>query len=163
MWIYYLEGSPRYGHLINHPCRVVHGMELFERMRLGIHYDPTGQYIRDCLENGPSFVCEVDGEPVCWSCTHLNGQPGMIYTPPEHRRHGYARSLAAFQIDHMLKEDGIAHCFVLEWNKASQGLLTKLGASRVPEAMVWRHLGWHRPRCSIRRRLQRTLAAGRKS
>ena len=132
-------------------------------MRQAVDYDPSGEYIRRCLREGPSFVCTVGGEPVCWSCTHINRCMGMIYTPPEHRRHGYARSLAAFQIDRMLKEDGIAHCFVLEWNKASQGLLTKLGASLVPEAVVWRHLGWRKPRRSIRRGLRRVLATGRKS
>lgn len=146
MWIYYLEGAPRYGHLVNHSCRVVHGMELFERMRLGIHYDPTGQYIRDCLENGPSFVCEIDGEPVCWSCTHLNGQPGMIYTPPEHRRHGYARSLAAFQLDYMLERDGFTHVYVLEFNWASRSLMESLGFDCTRDVVVTYSPQWDRLR-----------------
>lgn len=136
------EGAPRLGHLIKHPCRVVHGLELLEPMKLAVHYDPEGNYIRQCLEHGPSFVCEVDGEPKCWSCTHLSGTMGMIYTPDEHRRHGYAKSLSALQIDHMLERDGIACCHVIDHNTASMNLVAGLGAQVTPEPLVWRVLWW---------------------
>ena len=136
------DGGPRFGHLVRHACRVVHGQELFELMKLAVHYDPEGHYIKLCLDNGPSFVCEVDGEPVCWSCTHLNGTMGMIYTPPELRRHGYARSLAAFQLDHMLGLHGLACCHVIDYNTASMNMVQALGATCTPEPLVWRMIWW---------------------
>jgi len=135
-------GEPRLGALVRHDCRVVHGDELFELMRQAVHYDPEGHYIRRCLEHGPSFVLEDGGEPKCWSCTHMNGTMGMIYTPEEHRRSGYAQSLAAFQIDHMLGRDGIAVCHVIDYNVASMRLCAKLGAQYTPEPLVWRVLWW---------------------
>jgi len=139
---WYWEGEPRYSHLIEHSCRAVEGQELFELMKLAVHYDPDGHYIKMCLNNGPSFVCEVDGEPVCWSCTHLNGTMGMIYTPDELRRKGYARSLAAFQLDYMLKRDGLACCHVIDYNTASMNMVQSLGAICIPEPLVWRTVWW---------------------
>lgn len=135
-------GEPRFAALVRHDCRAVHGVELLELMKLAVHYDPEGHYIRRCLEHGPSFVLEEGGEPMCWSCTHMNGTMGMIYTPDEHRRHGYAQSLAAFQIDHMLRRDGIAVCHVIDYNVASMALCAKLGAQFTPEPLVWRVLWW---------------------
>jgi hypothetical protein len=135
-------GAPRFGQLVRHPCRVVHGQELFELMKLAVHYDPEGNYIRQCLEHGPSFVCEVDGEPKCWSCTHLNGTMGMIYTPPELRRHGYARSLGAFQLDYTLQRHGFAACHIIDFNTPSMNLVASLGAQIIPEPIVWRVLWW---------------------
>jgi GNAT superfamily N-acetyltransferase len=136
------HGEPRYGHLVEHPCRLVEGQELFELMRRGVHYDPEGSYIRMCLEANPSFVCEVDGQPVCWSCMHLNGSMGMIYTPEEHRRKGYARSLAAFQLDYVLGREGFACCHVIDFNTASMQLCARLGATCREEPLVWRMVYW---------------------
>jgi hypothetical protein len=90
-------------------------------LREGIHYDETGEYTRECLEKGPSFACEVDGEVVSCSCTHLSGSMGMIYTPQQHRRKGYGNSLAAFQVDYMLAHIGPAFCHVNIHNEASYG------------------------------------------
>lgn len=143
MW--HFDGAPRYGHLVQHACRVAQGLELLELLKQGIGYDPEGHYITQCLEHGPSFVCEVDGAPVCWSCTHLNGTMGMIYTPEPLRRHGYARSLSAFQIDMMLERDGIACCHVIDTNVASMSMVAGLGAKRWEEALVWRVVTWPEP------------------
>jgi len=142
---YYFElsGKPRFASLIKHPCRVVaHGQELFELMKQATEYDESGEYTTRCLEAGPSFVCEVDDEPVSWSCTHLNGMMGMIYTPPKLRRRGYARSLAAFQIDYMLRHRGLAACVVLSYNEASIKMMSSLGARRMKPPMYWRTLEW---------------------
>jgi RimJ/RimL family protein N-acetyltransferase len=140
---YYLTGGARLGEWVKHPCRVVErGQELHDLIRQGIDYDKEGEYTRKCLERGPSFVCEVDGEPVCWSATHTGGMMGMIYTPEKHRRRGYARSLAAFQIDYMLRRDGIACALVLDWNEASKRLLDSFGASRLDQPIGWRTVYW---------------------
>jgi len=141
-FLFHLEGEPRFADLVQHPCRLGHGQELYELIRQGIDYDQTGERTRRSLELEPSFVCEVDGEPVCWSATHVGGMMGMIYTPPAHRRKGYARSLAAFQIDHMLARDGCASALVLEENTASRQLLESFGAERLEERLGWRTIRW---------------------
>jgi hypothetical protein len=141
-YIWHIHGEPRFSHLVAHSCRLGDGAELLDEMRQGIGYDPEGDYVRLCLEHGPSFVCEVEGRKVCWSCTHSNGTMGMIYTPEEHRRHGYARSLAAFQIDYMLKRDGLACAHVIDHNVASMTLMRGFGAKRLQEPVVWRAVYW---------------------
>ena len=141
-YIYYMLGGPHLQDRIKHPCRLGVGQELYSFLRQGIGYDETGEYTRQCLEHGPSFVCEVEGKPVCWSCTHLSGSMGMIYTPPEQRRNGYAKSLAAFQIDYMLEHYGAAFCHVNAENEASNRNVLSLGMSRLPEPVMWRTLFW---------------------
>jgi hypothetical protein len=139
---WFTTGPARFSELVKHSCRLGEGEELVELLKQGVPYDPEGEYIRLCVQHGPSFVCEVDGQPVCWSCTHLNRTMGMIYTPEEHRRQGYARSLAAFQIDHMLKLDGIACCHVIDFNVPSMSMVAGLGFQRLEEPVVWRVVRW---------------------
>lgn len=139
---WYVDGPPRFGDMVQHPCRLGDGEELVDLLKQGVPYDPEGEYIRLCTQYGPSFVCEIDGKPVCWSCTHLNRTMGMIYTPEENRRKGYARSLAAFQIDHMLRLDGIACCHVIDFNIASMSMVASMGFKRLEEPVVWRGLYW---------------------
>ena len=141
-YMWYIQGEPQFDELIKHSCRLGDGEELVELLKLGVPYDKEGWYIRQCVKNGPSFVCEVDGEPVCWSCTHLNRTMGMIYTPDEHRRKGFARSLAAYQIDQMLAQDGMAACHVIDYNVASMRLVAQLGFKRFEEPLVWRSVYW---------------------
>jgi hypothetical protein len=141
-YMWYWQGKPRFGHLIKHDCRLGEGEELLELLKQGVHYDPEGEYIRSCLVNGPSFVCEVAGEPVCWSCTHVNGTMGMIYTPEQNRRKGYAYSLSAFQLDYMLKRDGIACAHIIDSNIPSMKLVLRLGAERWLEPVIWRSVYW---------------------
>lgn len=141
-FLYWFKGEPRFAELVRHSCRLGEGLELHELMRRGISYDEEGHYTKMCLENGPSFVCEVDGQPVCWSCTHLNGTMGMIYTPEEHRRRGYAKSLAAFQIDHMLRTEQFACCHVIQGNTASEEMVLGLGATKHDSPICWRMVLW---------------------
>jgi len=136
--IWYLTGEPRFSHLVQHECRLGRGTELWELVRKGISYDPEGEYVRLCLENGPSFVCEDNGVPVCWSATHLSGTMAMIYTPDEFRRKGYARSLAAMQIDYMLEHYGIACCHIISTNTPSQQLVSQFGLQKMDFELVWR-------------------------
>ena len=132
---YWITGQPRFGHFVQHACRLGVGQELHALLLQGIHYDESGEYTRMCLDAGPSFVCEVEGRPVCWSCTHLGGSMGMIYTPEEHRGRGYGTSLGAFQVDHMLARDGMAWAQVRWNNTASQRIMDKFGARRTREPL----------------------------
>lgn len=160
------QGTPRFSGEVRHPCRMVEpgDFELLELIKQGVPYDPQGEYIRECLANGPSFVVELPSgaavptrdpsgsasrepyatelAPVAWACTHLTGFMGMLYTPEQHRRKGYARSLWAFQIDAMLARDGIACCHVLDYNTPSMQLMQGLGGTPLLEPVVWRRLEW---------------------
>jgi len=141
-YLWTIEGEPRFEKLTKHSCRLNEDESLWEKLREGIGYDEDGGYIRMCIKRGPSFVCEVDGETVCWSATHLSGTMAMIYTPPKYRRKGYAKSLAAFQTDYMLREYGVAPAHVLSTNIESENLMRSLGARKIPEPLVWRSLYW---------------------
>ncbi len=141
-YFYCATGEPRFAQHVVHPIRLGVGQELHQYLKEGMGYDETGEYTQKCLDNGPSFVCEVDGQVVCASCTHLGGSMGMIFTPLEHRRKGYGRSLAAFQLDYMLAWKGEAFCHVNELNQASWANLDKIGMPRLPEALTWRTLFW---------------------
>ncbi|MBA4356031.1 MAG: hypothetical protein C0409_15215, partial [Novosphingobium sp.] len=141
-YFYYAAGEPRFAQHVAHPIRLGVGQELHQYLKDGMGYDETGEYTQKCLDQGPSFVIEINGQICCASCTHLSGSMGMIYTPPEHRRNGYGRSLAAFQIDYMLRTKGEAFCHVNEQNEASWANLDKIGMPRLPEALTWRTLIW---------------------
>ncbi len=141
---WYVTGKPRFKKRIKHFCRVIERSdELLPLIIKGVEYgEGAKDYLRACLLLGPSFVCEVDGKPVCWSGTHLSGTMGMIYTPPEHRRKGYAESLSAFQIDYMLEHYRIAVAHVVYGNRASERLLQSFGAVHSPGTITWRTLNW---------------------
>ncbi len=143
---WYVTGKPRFGRRVKHKCRAIEGSDEFLPLIVqGVEYGREAKdYLRDCLLLGPSFVCEVKGEPVCWAGTHINGTMGMIYTPSEHRRKGYALSLAAFQMDYMLRRDGTAVAHVILGNKVSEKLLAVFGAKHSPGTMTWRSLVWPR-------------------
>lgn len=142
-YIWYWMDQPDLSAQVKHPCRAVaQGLELYELMKQAVHYDETGEYTKLCLENGPSFVLEVDGEAKCWSCMHLNGTMGMIYTPEEHRRKGYARSLAAFQTEYVYAHHGFACCHIIDYNIPSMKMVANLGAECLEEPCVWRVVNW---------------------
>ena len=135
-WV--VTGEPRFADMVKHACRLGECDELFPLLIHGWpHASKDGTYIKQCLASGPSFVCEVDGNPVCWSDTHLTRTMGMIYTPEEFRGKGYASSLAAFQADRMLAEDGQATAHIWHSNAPSQKLLMKLGAAKLPGYFGW--------------------------
>jgi GNAT superfamily N-acetyltransferase len=146
-WFYCMAGRSDFTHFVQHACRVCEGRELFELLRGGIKYDDTGEYLGKCLDAGPSFVCEVTGGnggtiPVCFSMTHLSGSMGGIFTPPEHRGHGYGRSMAAFQLSFMLRTRGEAWCHVNTNNPASYRNLDVIGMPRLAEPVTWCTLLW---------------------
>jgi FR47-like protein len=145
--LYWFEGKPRLSGQIKHSCRLGRGLELWQQLKSGVGYDEDGYYTRQVLLEKPSFVCEVGGQAVSWSTIHLSGSMGMIFTPPEHRRHGYARSLACFQIDHVLREHGFACCHVNSENVASYTMLLDLGATRDEITIGWRTLLWPDGKC----------------
>ena len=142
---WWFNGPPRFAHLVTHPCRMGVGSELYELLRSGIPYDPDGTYTRRVLECRPSYVCEMPGPegapvPVCWAAQHADHSMGMIFTPMEHRRHGYALSLAAFQTDEILSREPCAVAHIAHDNKASMAVVRRLGAMRWERPITWRRI-----------------------
>ena len=140
--LWHLQGQPQFKQLVKHTCRLGRGEELVDLLLQGITYDADGYYVRQCLKHGPSFVCEVEGEPVCWAATHLLGTLGMLYTPEKHRHQGYARSLGAFQIDYVLEQQGLALCHVIKGNAASEKMMASFSFSVREDPLVWRNVYW---------------------
>jgi predicted GNAT family acetyltransferase len=66
----------------------------------------------------------------------------MIFTPEEHRGHGYATSVTAFQTDYLLARDGIAYAYVRWNNLPSQAMFAKLGARRTREPLSGAVFHW---------------------
>lgn len=96
------------------------------------------QRLRQKIRHGQCRVLEVDGEPV--SYTGFNAalpgqvQVGGVWTPPEHRDHGYARSVVA---GHLLDARGAgverAILFTAEDNLPAQRAYEALGFERTGE------------------------------
>jgi hypothetical protein len=146
-WFYCVTGREDFTRFVQHSCRICEGRELYELLRGGIKYDETGEYLGKCLDAGPSFVCEAADEtgalaPVCFSITHISGSMGGIFTPPEHRGHGYGRSLAAFQLSYMLRARGEAFCHVNINNPPSYKNLDAIGMPKRSEPVTWCALLW---------------------
>lgn len=73
-------------------------------------------------ENG-----SASGSPVSWVLLCPHGAMGLLYTLPEYRRRGYARTLVS-RLSEMLFEEGYpVYCIVEEGNSASYGLFRSLG------------------------------------
>jgi hypothetical protein len=138
---WYITGQPRFADRVRHACRAVEGEELF-----GLFLEDNARneeaYLRACLREGPSFVCEVDGQPVSWSLTHLGGAIGRIYTPPPHRGKGYAGSLIALQVDTLLARQGMAVGSVRVDNAGSYRIFQGLEGRHIRGPMTWSTLLW---------------------
>jgi GNAT superfamily N-acetyltransferase len=99
------------------------------------HESPTPDEMRRRIETGQIFVWEVDGVPL-----HVTAatQPafgvsrvGPVYTPGEHRGHGYA-SRAVYEVSRLLVERGVRAClFTDQANPTSNKIYEALGYERL--------------------------------
>lgn len=139
---WYLTGPPRFAERVRHPCRVVENDALLPLFLRGGVDAWEEAYLRFALQNGPSVVCEIDGEPVSWSLTHHGGALGRIYTPKEHRGKGYASSLTALHVDTLLARQGLAAASISVLNPASYRIMLGLGAKHIRGPMTWSEMEW---------------------
>lgn len=138
---WHIRGRPRFATQVRHACRIARGLELLPLFLAGDERDEA-LYLRACLLSGPSFVCEVKGQPVSWSLTHLGGAIGRIYTPPEFRGRGYAGSLVALQVDTLLAAKGIAVASVRVDNAGSFRIFQRLEGRALRQPLGWSRLCW---------------------
>jgi len=91
--------------------------------------------MRRRIESGQVFVWEVDGAPVHVTAATLPAfgvsRVGPVYTPKEHRGHGYA-SRAVYEVSKRLLEDGTRAClFTDQANPTSNKIYEALGYERL--------------------------------
>jgi predicted GNAT family acetyltransferase len=78
---------------------------------------------------------EVDGAPVAVAGhaapvptpAGAVGRVGPVYTPPEHRRHGYGAAVTAAVVEHLLPTCAIVMLLADEENPTSNGVYERLG------------------------------------
>ncbi|HST64639.1 MAG TPA: GNAT family N-acetyltransferase [Mycobacteriales bacterium] len=95
------------------------------------------------IEQGRQLVWEVDGEPVCLVGHRrpVAGVPriGPVYTPPEHRRRGYAAAAVAATCARLLEAGAAAVVLFADTaNPTSTGVYVRLGFRPVADQEDWR-------------------------
>jgi predicted GNAT family acetyltransferase len=80
---------------------------------------------------------EVDGEPVSMAGYHLPifgvCRVGPVYTPPEHRRHGYAGALTSHVSARILAQDNQACLYTDLSNPTSNKIYHQAGYRQVAD------------------------------
>ncbi|XP_060781455.1 glycine N-acyltransferase-like protein Keg1 [Neoarius graeffei] len=104
--------------------------------KLGIGEFSEG-FIRDMIMNFPSCcVLDLEGQPVSWILTYSSGAVGMLYTLPEHRRKGYAKTLVTILAKKLHSTGCPVYCLIEEENQPSYGLFTSLGFTEDPSYKI---------------------------
>jgi GNAT superfamily N-acetyltransferase len=93
--------------------------------------EPDLEWARYRLRGGRLWIWEVDGTPVSMVGYHeaLFGvcRVGPVYTPPEHRRNGYAGALTAFVSDRILADGNQACLYTDLANPTSNKIYFQVG------------------------------------
>ncbi len=99
----------------------------------GITFPSPRSAVSRWIEGGALVVWEVEGTPrsiaVASGRTPNGVRVGYVYTPPEHRRSGYASACVAALSRRLLEEDGFDFCVLytdLE-NPTSNSIYTRVG------------------------------------
>lgn len=95
------------------------------------------------LDEGRLLLWEVDGTPVSTAYrhgpVHGAGRVGPVWTPPEHRRHGYAAAVTAASTQALL-DAGATTCLLYTdlANPTSNGVYARIGYERTADAVEYR-------------------------
>lgn len=96
-------------------------------------------WARHQLESGTMWFWQVDGVPVCMASYHLPlfgvCRVGPVYTPPEHRRNGYAGALTAHVTEQILAQGNQACLYTDLANPTSNKLYARIGYLPVADAI----------------------------
>ncbi len=90
-------------------------------------------FIYDDLENRPSSIYRVDGEPVAWVLLHRDNSVGIMYTKKAYRGQGIAYDLSMDIISKVIEKDQIPYIHINVGNHASFSLAEKCGFKRYKE------------------------------
>lgn len=88
------------------------------------------EYIRRRIKKGPSAVVYQKGKPVSWALIHGDGSMGMMFTLPEHREEGYARTITKALTRKVLERGLKPFLYVSKTNRPSLSLVRSCGFTR---------------------------------
>lgn len=109
---------------------------------LGDEESPPPDIVQGFISDGQVFVWEKEGEPVAMAMktrpiahsVTING----VYTPPEHRRQGYATALVARLSQHLLDSGyEFVNLFTDLDNPTSNGIYQKIGYHPVTDFRIY--------------------------
>jgi len=106
----------------------------------GSHFRPSATAVASWIAAGLLFLWEAGGEPVSMAvargATPHGIRVGYVYTPPEHRRSGYAGALVATVSQRML-DDGYWFCVLYTdlGNPTSNAIYARVGYRPVCDVM----------------------------
>ncbi len=122
-------------------------LPLLRRWVAGFHadtaMDPVGDavgWLPGYLADGGLWVWRRDGAPVAMARTTRpvagTSRIGFVYTPPAHRRHGYAAALVA-TVSERLREAGVEECVLYTQlsNPTSNGVYRRIGFRAIAEVV----------------------------
>ncbi|KAM9476904.1 glycine N-acyltransferase-like isoform 2-T2 [Clarias gariepinus] len=93
-------------------------------------------FIRGMIKNYPTCcVLDSEGQPVSWMLTYSSCEIGMLYTLPEHRGKGYAKTVVSVLAKKRHSEGYPVFCLIEENNQLSYKLFTSLGFTDEPSHM----------------------------
>lgn len=102
-----------------------------EAFGVPVHADSQLPEAERVIANGYCFLWMVNGEPVSIAnIAHLSPRHGRInsvFTPPEHRKKGYASAVVAEAASHLLREGIIPMLYADLSNPNSNGVYQSLG------------------------------------
>ena len=117
-------------------------LRAFTEESLGNEDPPPLEKVQDFISDGKVFVWEKEGEPVAMAMktrpiahsVTING----VYTPPEHRRQGFATALVAKLSQHLLDSGyEFVNLFTDLDNTTSNGIYQKIGYHPVTDFRIY--------------------------
>lgn len=105
--------------------------------------DGAAQMMDGRFERGEVLVWEVDGNPTSMvssvpSTTTNVTRVGIVYTPPEHQRRGYAAAVTAAITHRILAEGRAAMLLTQLSNPTSNAVYRSIGYEAIDEELVYR-------------------------
>ncbi|TRY96124.1 hypothetical protein DNTS_015945 [Danionella cerebrum] len=102
--------------------------------------DKGYSYILNLIQHFPTCCITDDNHQiVSWVLLYDYCAIGMLYTLPEYRGKGYAKSLVARMATHLHSQGYPVYCFIEEFNHPSYNLFTSLGFTEDPSYRA----GWY--------------------
>lgn len=85
------------------------------------------EYVKDCIQKGISAGLNQNNKLVSWAITQDDGAIGFLHTLDDYRRKGLGYGVTISMIHNVRDSGGLPFANVLESNKRSINLLSKLG------------------------------------
>lgn len=108
---------------------------------IGGHSDDNIAAVRGRLVSGQIWLWENTGQPVAMAAETAPAagvaRINLVYTPPPHRRRGYASALVAFLAQRILDSGNVPSLYADHANPTSNGIYQAIGFRKVDDAILW--------------------------